>query len=47
MLIEKLPAEFFASISPFYNWLSANIPFFVKLTGETLTEPGKMDAPDH
>jgi hypothetical protein len=38
MLEKELSEESFAAISPFYNWLIVNIPIFVKLTDESLSE---------
>ena len=43
ILREKLSDETFAAISPFYTWLSVNIPVFVKLTDKGLAESVTMD----
>lgn len=38
MLKEGLSEEAFAEISPFYTWLIVNVPIFVKLTNENISE---------
>lgn len=38
MLEKELSDESFRAIAPFYNWLIVNIPIFVKLTDESLSE---------
>ena len=46
MLEKELSEESFITIAPFYNWLIVNIPIFVKLTDESLSEKipcGTMD----
>lgn len=41
MLEQELSEEAFSSISPFYTWLIVNIPLFVKITDDSLSE--KLD----
>ena len=38
MLEKELSDESFTAIAPFYTWLIVNIPIFVKLTDESLSE---------
>jgi hypothetical protein len=38
MLEKELSEESFTAIAPFYTWLIVNIPIFVKLTDEALSE---------
>lgn len=49
MLKKELSEESFTAISPFYNWLIVNIPIFVKLTDENISEKvacGTKDSDD-
>ena len=38
MLKQELSTEAFDALYPYYNWLIVNIPVFVKLTDETVSE---------
>jgi len=47
MIRQELSGESYEAIHPYYNWLIVNIPIFVKLTDETLSEISEENAPEH
>lgn len=47
MIRTELSAESYEAVHPFYNWLIVNIPIFVKLTDEHLSEFSDESMPKH